>query len=166
MFQKSGPRRATKLLLGAYTAALGLGLGGGVFEAVVVIPRWARTRSPDMLGAALDESGHVRAGGLYWPYAGGAVAALAVASLPVAVCSPGRHRAWWVGSSGTVTGLSVVTAAFFVPQIKLFIEHAERYPETELRSRVVRWVQLDRVRLVTGALAWAAALRAMATVPS
>lgn len=145
-------------LLQAYLTVLGLHLGGGLFEALVVIPRWAATPTPEEVGDSLRQSGHARAGRVFWPYTGGCVLALTAASLPVAARCSGDRRRWWLTSSGVIAVESVATLAYFVPTITQLIERAEQLPRDQVRTMASRWVVLDRVRLGIGILAWIAGL--------
>lgn len=147
-------------LLRALLAVTGLHFGGGLYEARVVIPKWAAVPTPSEVGPALEQSGHVASGRVFWPYTGVPLMVLTAANLPAAWRCRDARRPWWLAYVGTMAAGSVVTVGFFVPTIRR-LSNAEDMPEATVRTLVRRWVRFDRVRLTLGIAGWVAGLTAL-----
>lgn len=154
-------KRTEKLLLGAFVAATGLQIGGGLYETRVVVPRWTKHARPEDVARALEESGHVSAGRRFWPFVSPPASILTVANLVAAWRSgKGVKRRWWLGAVVT-NALSVgATYAYFVPTLAR-IGRAEEHLEREVEEMASRWARLNLLRMFIGACAWLAGLVAL-----
>jgi hypothetical protein len=147
-------------LLAALLTTVGVAVGAGLFESRVVIPRWAGAASAKEVGAALESSGHLASGRVFWPLVGAPTVPLAVLNTYCAVRSSGRRRPWWLVFSATILSGCVATAGYFVPELhRLTRSHGAS--GQEVRRRIRRRVRLDNLRLVALAAAWLAGLRAL-----
>jgi hypothetical protein len=150
---------AENRLLIAFLGATGVALGAGLFELRVVIPQWASAPAAGVRGA-MERSGHVASGRVFWPFVGAAVLPLTAANVLAAAWSRAPRRRWWLASSATVAGLCGATAYYYVPALHR-LTRAEQMSEDEVRSLVVWRVRLDYVRVAVGAGAWICGLTAL-----
>jgi Na+/melibiose symporter-like transporter len=147
-------------LLAALLAVTGIALGAGGYEARVVIPRWASRPTPEEVGPALESSGHLVSGRVFWPTVGVPIVPLAAANVVAALRSEGPRRPWWLAFSTTIAAGCVATATYYVPALRR-LARAESLPEARVRAQVSRRVRLDNLRLAVVAAAWLAGLKAL-----
>jgi hypothetical protein len=159
-----------QIFLWLFVIALGIELGGGLYETLVVMPLWAAA-PPDSVTAyyqhnVANPQFTLNAGGRFWMFATPLVGLAAIAALLSGLKTRPEHRKWRV--AGTVLALIVVisTFAWFVPNIiKLFSEAVTRMSADEITSLTNWWVRLNWVRAVVYAAGWLAALRALSIPP-
>ncbi|HYS38613.1 MAG TPA: hypothetical protein VEO01_23590 [Pseudonocardiaceae bacterium] len=147
-------------LLVALLAVTGVALGAGVYESRVVIPQWAAKPTPGEIGPAMERSGHLASGRVFWPLVGAPIVPLAAVNLRAALRSSGPRRPWWLAFSATIAAGCVATAGYFVPELHR-LARAEQLPEARVRTLVSRRVRLDRLRMVVVAAAWLTGLKAL-----
>lgn len=147
-------------LLQALIAVTGLHLGAGLYEARVVIPRWARAPTPREVGAALEHSGHIASGRAFWPWTGLPILLLTAANLPAGLRCRDHRRKAWLALTGMLSLGSAATVTYFVPTLGR-LRRAQDLPEPTVRALVSRWVWADRLRLLAGTTTWLAALTAL-----
>lgn len=159
-----------QILLWLFVIALGIELGAGLYETLVVMPLWAATPPDSVLAYyhhnAANPQFTLNAGGRFWMFATPLVGLTAIAALLSGLKTSPEHRKWRV--AGTILALIVVisTFAWFVPNIiKLFSEAITRMSADELASLTNWWVRLNWVRAVVYAAGWLAALRALSIPP-
>jgi hypothetical protein len=152
-------KRIGETLLWLFVVMVGLQLGGGIYEARVVVPRWSNPPQPAEVAPALERSGHAAAGPRFWVFVSPPVTLLALANALAAFRAQGRRRRpWWLGSAVAVFLGSLITYAFFIPTLEE-LSRAESTPEAE--ELASNWARLNHLRLAAGFGAWLAALRAL-----
>jgi hypothetical protein len=158
-----------RIFLWLFVIALGIELGAGLYETLVVVPLWAAA-PPDSVIAyyrhnAANPQFALNAGGRFWIFATPLVGLTAIAALLSGLKTRPEHRKWRI--AGAVLALLVVvsTFAWFVPNIiKLMSEAVMQMSADEVASLTNWWVRLNWVRAVLYLAAWLAALRAL-TIP-
>jgi hypothetical protein len=159
-----------QIFLWLFVIAVGIELGGGLYETLVVMPLWTLS-PPDSVIAyyqhnAANPQFALNAGGRFWIFFTPLVGLLAIAALLSGLKTRPEHRRWRI--AGTVLALVVVvfTFAWFVPNIiKLMSESVIGMSRDEVTSLTNWWVRLNWVRAVFYAAGWLAALRALTLPP-
>ncbi len=151
-------KRIGRVLLWAFVVTMGIQLGGGIYEARVVVPRWADPPQLGGVASAMESSGHNDAGLRFWAFVSPPVGLLALANAVAAWRVGGNGRTWWLGAAVAVLVGTVATYVLFVPTLGE-LSRAEASPEAERTA--ASWARLNYLRLAGGLLAWLAALRAL-----
>lgn len=151
---------STSLWLYAFVVNLGIVLGAGLYEARINVPRWR-----GLLGTAgaawhaeqaiLDDSGR-----RFWASSTTIpLTLLTLANLIVAFRSDGPSQVPWLVASGAALVDRVLTFGYFIPQMISLVRMED---SAESRSRAQRWANLNWLRLSCVAIAFLAALHALA----
>src|SRR5262245_53849426 len=154
-----------RVFLWLFVIALGIEIGAGLYETLVVLPTW--TGSPP--GSVTTYYQQVvsspqlalNAGPRFWMIATPLVGVVALATLLSGFRTRPPHRNWRI--AGTVLALIVVvsTFAWFVPNIMRLNgpEVMKMIPE-DITSLTHSWVNLNTIRIVFYVTGWICALRA------
>jgi hypothetical protein len=149
---------------------LGIEIGAGLYEALVVVPIWSAAPPASVLGYfhhnVADLQFALNPGGNFWLIFTPMTGLLAVVTLLSGLKTAPEHRKWRI--AGTVLAIIVVAATFawFVPTlISLMSEGVTKLSGAEITSKTNWWVRLNWVRAATYIIAWVAALRAL-TIPA
>ncbi len=159
-----------QIFLWLFVIALGIEIGAGLYETLVVMPLWT-TAPPDSVIAyhqhnAANPQFALNAGGRFWMFNTPLVGLLAIATLVTGLKTRPEHRKWRI--VGTVLTLIVVvfTFAWFVPNIILLTgKGVMAMSPDEVTSLANWWVGLNWVRVVLYSAGWLAALRALSIPP-
>ena len=154
-----------KIFLWLYVISLGVELGAGLYETLVVMPLW-QTAPPDSVIAyyqhnAANPQFTLNAGGRFWMVATPLVGLTSIAAFLTGFRTRSEQRKWLI--IGTVLGFLVVvwTFAWFVPNImKLHGPSVLAMSPDEVASLANNWVRFNIARIVVYSTAWLATLRA------
>ncbi len=158
-----------QILLWLFVIVLGIAIGGGLYEQLVVMPLWS-VAPPDSVIAyhqhnVANPHFTLNQGGRFWIYVMPLLGLLTIATLLSGLKTRLEHRKWRI--AGTILTLIVVvfTFAWFVPNIiKLTGEGVMAMSPDEVASLTNWWAGLNWVRAVLFLVGWLAALRAL-TIP-
>ena len=153
-----------------FVIALGIEIGAGLYETLVVLPIWTGA-PPDSVTAyhqhnVANPQFALNAGGRFWMVATPLVGLLALATLFSGLRTRSQHRKWRI--AGTVLALVVVLATFtwFVPNIiRLNSNDVMTMSAEQVTSLTKAWVNLNWVRVVLYVSGWLSALRALSISP-
>jgi hypothetical protein len=137
----------------------GLGIGGGLYETLVVYPRWKKDPTPATLGQKLESSGQNSAL-KFWPLISPLSALLSIINMLVAWHSVGLRTVWF-GAASIIFLKSLATYLYFAPTMMRKFRRAETMDVDKLRKSVMLWTSLSPVRIVAEAAAWVGALSAL-----
>ncbi len=159
-----------QIFLWLFVIALGIEIGAGLYETLVVMPLWTLA-PPDSVNAyyqhnAANPQFALNAGGRFWMFFTPLVGLLAIATLLSGLRTRPEHRKWRI--AGTVLTLIVVmfTFVWFVPNIiQLTGEGVMAMSSDEVTSLTNWWVRLNWVRAVLYLAGWLTALRALSIPP-
>ena len=159
-----------QIFLWLFVIALGIEIGAGLYETLVVLPLWT-SAPPDSVTAyhqhnAANPQFTLNAGGRFWMFATPLVGLLALATLLSGLRTRPQHRQWRI--AGTILALVVVlsTFAWFVPNIiRLQSKDVMVMSPDEVASLTKAWVNLNWVRVVLYVSGWLSALRALSISP-
>lgn len=141
-------------LLCAFLFSVGMGIGGGLYEARVVYPNWATDPTPEGLREKLVSSGQAGAGRRYWPLISPTSALLAILNAFFAWHQTGLVRTLWLVSSVSIILKSVGTYGYFVPTLIGRIAKPETMNTPTLRRVVGTWTALSPLRVLVETFAW------------
>jgi hypothetical protein len=154
-----------RIFLWLFVIVLGIELGAGLYETLVVMPAWTHAIPDSVIGYyrhnAADPQYALDAGGRFWMVNTPLTGLTALAALLTGLRTSADHRRWRM--AGTILALIVVTATFawFVPNIiKLGSEQVLTMGRDEVSTTANAWVAANWVRVVVYSAAWLAALRA------
>jgi hypothetical protein len=150
-----------QILLCAFLFFVGLGIGGGLYETLVVYPNWSHEPTPNELGKRLASSGQAAAS-RYWPLVSPASALLAVVNVFLAWHQVGLVRDLWLISSIAIVLKSIGTYGYFVPTYVRRISKPESMDTVELRRVVRTWTRLSPLRVLVEIFAWITGIWALA----
>lgn len=149
---------------------LGIELGAGLYETLVVMPLWTSAIPDSVFGYyqhnAADPRFALSAGPRFWMFATPSVGLLSIATLLTAFGTRPEHRKWRLFGAGLALIVVISTFAWFVPNIiKLGSSDVLNMGRDEVASVATWWVRLNWVRAAVYSLGWLAALRAL-SIPS
>lgn len=152
-----------------FVIALGIAIGGGLYETLVVLPLWGATPPNSVIAyhqhTATNPSFALNPGGRFWMFVTPLTALLALAALLSGLKTRAEHRRWRLLGTGLTLFVEVFTFTWFVPNLLLLLsDRVLTMPPDELRSLTTWWMGLNWVRVVLASTAWLAALRAL-TIP-
>src|ERR687891_1403043 len=145
----------TNLLLWLFVVNLGIAFGAGVYEARVVIPKWADIPPQTWPNTGL----------LFWVYVTTVpLTLLTVANLITAWRDHGPRRPWWLGAVAIIVVERLTTFSYFIPTMIRLMD-AEALPGAEVRAALSEWMLLNQGRHVLTLAGWLAALKTL-SLPS
>ena len=153
-----------RVFLWLFVIALGIELGAGLYETLVVMPLWQTAPPDSVIGYYQHNVANpqftLNAGGRFWMVATPLVGLTAFAALVSGWRTPAEQRKWLI--IGTVLAILVVasTFAWFVPNIIKLHSQTMVMNADEITGLTNLWVRLNLVRIVVYSAAWLAALRA------
>jgi hypothetical protein len=148
----------SQIALSLFIFFLSLGLGGGLYETLVVYPNWKNDPTPQNLSHKLKESGQALAGRRFWPFISPTTALLALINTFIAWHSAGLLRTVWLAASIAIILKSIATYTYFVPTMIRKFGKAESVEPQNLRKSVSQWTSLSPLRLCLEFFAWVAAV--------
>jgi hypothetical protein len=131
-----------------------LGLGGGLYEILVIYPNWKHDVHPLTLRAKLQSSGMILAAKRFWPLVSPAQVLLSVVNIVLAWNHAGGARIYWLSAAVAVFVSRLITFGFFIPVMIRKIMEPEAIEATRLQAIVTQWTALSPIRLVFEGFAW------------
>jgi hypothetical protein len=131
-----------------------LGIGGGLYETLVMYPRWKHDITPDNLVQKLEDAGQLRANRAFWPFVSIGASLLSIVNLVFAWQSAGAARTPWLIASAIIFLNRVVTFSFFAPTMMRKFEHPKNLQAAALSRLVVTWMTLSPLRTLAEIVAW------------
>lgn len=159
-----------KIFLWLYVIVLGIEMGAGLYETLVVLPLWTHS-IPDSVIAyyqhnAANQQLGMTPGPRFWMFFTPLLGLLSIAALLTGFRTNAEHRKWRVIGTGLCIITVTATFAWFVPNIiRLGSAEVLTMSRDEVASVANAWVSLNWVRAVVGSLALLASLRAF-SIPS
>jgi len=159
-----------QIFLWFFVIALGITIGGGLYETLVLMPLWD-TAPPDSVTAyyrhnVANPQFAPNQGGRFWAFIMPLVALLTIATLLSGFRTRPEHRKWRIAATVLTLIILVFTIVWFVPNIiKLTGEGVMTMNPDEITSLTNWWVRLNWVRAFMYLAALLAALRALSIPP-
>ena len=137
------------------------GMGGGLYEVLVIYHRWKKDVRPENLVQKLQDSGQAAATRRFWPIISPPLSLLSIINIVLAWQYTGAARTIWLTAALIVFIDRIITFAYFVPTMMRKFEHPEKIEERRLKKAVQVWTFLSPVRLLFELSAWSLALWAL-----
>ena len=138
-----------------------LGMGGGLYEFLVVYPNWTKDVKPDTLVTKLWDSGQANAGRRFWPLISPALTLLSIINIVLAWQNTGPAQAVWMTAALIVFTNRIITFSYFIPTMVRKFEHPEKIETQQLQKAVQLWSTLSPIRILVELAAWGFALWAL-----
>jgi Zn-dependent protease with chaperone function len=159
-----------QIFLWLFVITLGITLGGGLYETLVVMPLWAAAPPESVIAyyrhnvanpqLTLDQ------GGRFWIFVTPLLGLLCIAVLLSGLRTRPEHRLWRSVAAALALLVVVFTFAWFVPNIvKLMGEGVTTMTPEQITSLTNWWSRLNWLRAFLYFVAWLAALRALSISP-
>lgn len=159
-----------QIFLWLFVITLGITIGGGLYETLVVMPLWTAAPPESVIAYHRHNVANPQftldQGGRFWIFLTPLLALLTVAALLSGLRTRPEHRKWRM--TATVLALVVVisTFAWFIPNIiKLTGEGVTTMNPDQITSLTNWWSRLNWLRAILYFAAWLAALRALSISP-
>lgn len=159
-----------QILLWLFVIVLGIELGAGLYETLVVLPLWTSAIPESVIvyyrHNAADPQFALNAGGRFWMFQTPFLGLVSIATLLSGLRTRPEHRKWRIAGTGLALLVVISTLAWFVPNIiKLGGQVVLTMSRDDVASIANTWVTLNWVRVIVYSLAWLAGLRAF-SIPS
>lgn len=171
MTRTSWPLIIASGFLAAFIVLLGIAIGGGLYEQLVVIPVWS-SAPPDSVVSyyqhnvanphlALDQ------GGRFWARVMPLMTLSALGTALSGLRTAPEHRKWRLGAVALTLGLIVATGVWFIPNIRRLLGgDVLAMPADAIVRLTTSWVRFNWIRSLLFLVSWLAALRALTLSPA
>lgn len=159
----------TQIFLWLFVVAVGLELGAGLYETLVVMPLWALAPPDSVVAYHQHNVAYpqfaLNAGGRFWWIFTPMTGLMSLAALISGLKTRAQHRKWRMTAAVLVLIVVAFTFGWFVPNIMLLSSGGPGLNGEQIAGLTNWWVRLNWVRVVFYAAGWLCGLRAM-TIPS
>lgn len=138
-----------------------LGMGGGLYETIVMYPRWKKDVTPANLLQKLQETGQLTANRRYWPCISPVATLLSIINVFLAWRSTTEARTVWLSAALLIFLKSITTYVYFAPTMMLKFEHSDQMDAETLKRSVKIWTLLSPMRVPVELVAWVLGVRAI-----
>lgn len=149
---------------------LGVEIGGGLYETLVVMPLWSLSPPDSVVAYHQHNVAYpqfaLNAGGRFWMFNTPLTGLMAIAALISGLKTRPEHRKWRVAATVLALIVVVFTFAWFVPKIMILGQGGAGLSAEQITSLTNWWVRLNWVRVVLYSGGWLAGLRALTIPPS
>jgi hypothetical protein len=159
-----------QIILWLLVVVTGVAVGGGLYEQLVVMPLWT-SAPPD---SVIEYYRHnvanpqftLNQGGRFWIFVMPLLGLLSIATLLSGLRTRPEHRRWRIAASALILLVTIITFAWFIPNIiKLTGEAVLTMPREDVAALANRWATLNWLRAALFIAGWLAALRALTIAP-
>lgn len=156
-----GTGAIARLLLWLWVVNLGLALGAGLYETVIVFPQWLVMLPEGGYQWQAEAAQAANTGLRFWVYVTTVpLTLLTIANGVIAWAQRGKLRRWWLGAVGLALAERLLTFGYFVPTMLRLM--GDRGSAPEAVATALQWGHLNHFRHLLLLVAWLAALRAFA----
>jgi len=135
-----------------------LGMGGGLYESLVIYPGWKHDATPENLAQKLKDSGQALANRRFWPIVSPLQALLAILNLVLAWLYKGNAHNTWLAAALIIIVTRIFTFTYFAPTMVRKFEHPEKLNASRLKKAVSLWTSLSPFRIGVEFTAWVMAI--------
>lgn len=157
-------------VLAVFVVLLGIAIGGGLYEQLVVMPLWSSAPPESVLSyyqhSVLNPRFALNQGGRFWALVMPLLTLSAIGTLLSGLRAGPEHRRWRLGAVVLALGLILATGIWFIPNIRRLLgKEVSAMSAGAVVSSTTWWVRLNWVRSILFLVSWLAALRAL-TLPT
>jgi hypothetical protein len=155
-----------KLFIWLFVIVLGIELGAGLYETLVVLPTW----TPDPLASYLHSTEFpqyaITAGPRFWMFQTPFLGLVSLVTIVTGLRTEPEHRIWRMLGAGSALFVVVATFVWFVPNLLSLIgEGVTKMSAEQASSLTTTWTRLNWVRVAVYSAAWLAGMKAMTVRP-
>lgn len=155
----------SKKVLWLFVVILGIEVGAGLYETIVIIPMWMGGGSDSVIKYyelyAANPQFALRSGEKFWMFFTPLVGLLAIATFLTSFKTSPTHRKWRQIGSGLTVFIVVVTFAWFVPNIMRLTFDVPNMTAEAITTTAKWWVNLNYIRCVLAVTAVVCVLKAL-----
>jgi hypothetical protein len=156
---------AAQILLWLFVVALGVLLGGAIYEALVVTPLWAGAPPESVWGWNANPR-YAIVPKNFWGVVSPLVTLLSLAAAVAGWAATPARRRWLVLSAGCFFVVTLSTILYFVPIIvALLVKNGAGLSAEEITTKAHNWVNYGWLRFALVVVSLLAALRALGMPP-
>jgi hypothetical protein len=150
------------ILLTLFILNLGTAFGAGLYETIIVIPKWFPKSAGTGYTVDIAAMREIDSGRKFWAVVTTMpLTLLTFANVYFALQSPHPAHDWWLAAALITLVERISTFSFFIPTaIKL--QNADALPPARIHSMVSRWTSLNYVRCTLNLVGWVLAIEALA----
>lgn len=138
-------------VLWLFVINLGIAFGAGIYEARVVMPRWANIPSSEWPNTGL----------MFWVYVTTVpLTLLTIANLIAAWLTQGPMRSWYLAAVCIVVIERLATFSYFIPAM-VRLTATDGLAAGDVEAGLAQWLLLNNGRHVLTLAGWLAALKAL-----
>jgi hypothetical protein len=162
--------RVARGFLAIFGMLLGIAIGGGLYEQLVVMPLWSAAPPESVLSYYQHNVANPRfalnQGGTFWAFVMPLLTLSAIGTLLSGLRTRREHRKWRIGAVVLSLCLIVVTGVWFIPNIRRLLgDEVTSMPAGAVVNLTTLWVRLNWIRSLLFLISWIAALRALTISP-
>ncbi len=155
-----------QIILLMFVINLGIAIGGGIYEALVLVPIWAGAPPDSVLAyhhhGVTNPAFVTNQGGRFWIFVTPLLGLLSIATIISGHKVNSTHRRWRISAAGLVLAVVVTTFAWFVPTLFLLLsDEVTALSKDRIATLTNWWVWLNWVRAAVYIVAWIIGLRAL-----
>ncbi len=128
-------------------------MGGGLYEVLVIYPRWNKGVTPANLVQKLEDSGQLHAD-KFWVITSPTSALLSIINMVLAWQSTSEARTLWFTAALLIFLDRIITFVYFAPTMIRKFRHPENIDPEKLKSSVRTWTSLSPLRIPLAIIAW------------
>jgi hypothetical protein len=157
--------------LASFVVLLGIAIGGGLYEQLVVMPLWSSAPPESVLSYYRHSIANPRfalnQGGNFWAFVMPLLTLSAIGTAVSGLTTRPEQRKWRIGAVALTLCLIAVTGAWFIPNIRRLLgSEVLAMPADAIVSLTTAWVRLNWIRSLLFLISWIAALRALTIPPA
>jgi hypothetical protein len=123
------------------------GIGGGLYETLVMYPRWKKDVTPANLVHKLQETGQMTANRRYWPFISPVATLLSIINIVLAWRNTSDARIVWLSAALLIFLKSITTYVYFAPTMMHTFEHPDKIDAETLKRSVKMWTLFSPMRV-------------------
>ncbi len=153
-----------RLFIWIFVIVLGIELGAGLYETLVVLPTWTPNPLASYRHSVELPQYAITAGPRFWMFQTPFLGLVALITIITGLRTDPEHRKWRMLGAGLALLVVVATLTWFVPNLLSLIgEGVTKMSADQITSVTNLWVRLNWVRVVMYSAAWLAGMKAMTT---
>lgn len=154
--------RMSRVIVGAFVVNLGVALGAGLYESVIVVPEWLTVSEGSRWAWNPEAAAEADTGRRFWVFVStGPLTVLALANLLLAFRTARSARRWLLPAALISSAERVFTLGYFIPTM---IGLSRASPSAEAARSAATWAQLNHLRHALTLAALLLALRGFAAL--
>ena len=155
-----------KLFVWLFVIVLGIELGAGIYETLVVLPTWMGDPLAAYRHSAEFPQYAITAGPRFWMFQTPLLGVVSIVTLLTGRRTEPEHKVWRMFGAGLALVVVLATFAWFVPNLLSLIgEDVTKMSADQISNLATWWSRLNWVRVAVYSAAWLAGMKAMTVSP-